>query len=115
MKRILVADDKQEVLDSLKEMLLPYYDVNTAMSGFEVLQLCSKIHYDCIIIDVNFEYGISGLQVATILRSQDKKIRILIFSAIDYSQSVRQHAVNIGATFCEKPLSLDQIHKILGD
>ncbi|MBK7994126.1 MAG: response regulator [Blastocatellia bacterium] len=113
MKKILIADDTEEVVDSLQEMLSPYYEVDVARSGFEVLELCEQVDYECVILDINFEYGVSGLEVASTLRSNNNQVSILIFSATGYTQAIRQYVVDIGATFCEKPLDLDFIHKML--
>jgi CheY-like chemotaxis protein len=115
MKKLLIADDEMDIVESIKEMLTPYYQVDTATAGFEVLQLCERERYEGLIIDVDFGPGISGLEVASILRTDNKDIKILIFSAIDYSDAVRQQVVDIGAVFCEKPLSLSFIRKILED
>ena len=113
MKRILIADDDREIVESIREMLSPYYTTDIATTGLEILQLCERETYDGLIIDVDFGPGISGLEIASIVRAQSKDIRILIFSAVDYSDAIRQQAVDLGAIFCEKPLDLDFVHEIL--
>jgi len=95
-------------------MLTPYYDVDVASSGIEVLQLCEGFPYYGLLIDVDFGPGISGLEIAAALRSLNKEIRIIVFSAIDYSDAVRQQVVDLGAQFIEKPLSLDDVLEKLG-
>ena len=113
MKKILIADDDSEVVESIRVMLSPYYSVETATTGLEVLELFDDNNYHGLIIDVDFSYGISGLQTAAKLRLKDKTLRILVFSATDYSDAVRQYAVDMGATFCEKPLKLSQVQRIM--
>jgi DNA-binding response OmpR family regulator len=115
VKNIIVADDKEEIINSINDMLAPFYRVDVATTGSEVLRMCYQNAYHGLIIDVSFGPGMSGLEVASILRARDKAIKILIFSAIDYSDEVRQHVVDIGAAFCEKPLSLEFVRKTLGD
>lgn len=115
MKNVLVADDQPDVVRSIQDMLGPFYCVDVATSGSEVLQMCSCKTYDGLIIDVEFGPGVSGLEVSSIVRARDKEIRILIFSATDYSDAVRQQAVDIGAAFCEKPLSLQSVRKALDE
>lgn len=112
-KAIIVADDKENIVKSMKKMLEPYYDVSTATSGLNVLELCDAKQYDALIIDVIFEGGMSGLETAAMLRENDKDIKIIIISAVDYSSATRQQAIKIGASFLEKPLQLERIRKIL--
>lgn len=112
-KAIIVADDKEAIVKSMKKMLEPYYEVSTATSGFDVLALCSEKHFDALIIDVIFEGGMSGLETAGMVRESDKDLKIIIMSAVNYSSATRQQAVQIGASFLEKPLQLDRIRKIV--
>lgn len=113
MKRLLVADNDSELLGSVESMLAPYYVVDTATSGLEVLDLFEKNHYTGLIIDVDFEQGINGLQIAERLRKKSKDLRIIIFSATNYSDAERQQAIDIGATFHEKPLPIELIIEIM--
>ncbi len=67
--------------------------------------MLDKKKYDGLIIDVEFKSGMSGLETVAILREQDfAYLKIIIFSATDYSNSVRQRAIQLGAVFCEKPI-----------
>jgi len=113
MKQLLVADDSPDVVDSIREMLLPYFSVEVALTGLQILRLCEMKTFDGLIIDVDFGPGMSGLEIASIVRSTNKKIKILVFSATDYSNVVRQKVVDIGAMFCEKPLRLDLVLRSL--
>lgn len=115
MRRILVADNDQYIVQSLREMLEPYYHVDTAVTGLEILDLCKAETYDGLIIDVDFGPGIDGIEMASKIRAKDKNIRILVFSATEYSDDIRRQVVDVGAIFCEKPLSLEFIRKALGD
>lgn len=115
MKRILVADDRLDVVASIQEMLAPYFEVETATTGMHVLQLCEKHHFDGLIIDVEFPEGISGLETASRVRAANKEIKLLVFSATNYTDAVRQKVVDIGGVFCEKPLKLDFVRRFVED
>ena len=113
MKSLLVADDDSQIVESIKEMLVPYYEVDISTTGIEILKMLGSKDYFGFITDIDFGPGISGLEIATMVRSKDKHIRILIFSAIDYSDAVRQQVVDIGAVFAEKPLNLDLVRRVM--
>ena len=115
MKHILVADDEIDIVESMREMLSPYFAVDIATTGIEILRLCDKESYEGLIIDVDFGPGIGGLEIASLVREKNKNIKILIFSAVDYSDAIRQQAVDLGAVFCEKPLDLAMVLRIMGE
>ncbi|MEA5468290.1 response regulator transcription factor [Spirulina sp. 06S082] len=119
MKRIIVADDEHELAQCIKDALGSEYQVDIVHSGLEVLKLYKQKKdldpYHVLILDVNFSAGINGLEVANLIRQQDREIRILIFSAYDYSDIVRQRAFDMGAEFRAKPLDPIDIHKFIQD
>ncbi len=114
MKKILIADDRSDIVESIKSMLLPLCDVDTATTGLDALVMFKKKEYDGLIIDVAFENGMNGLEIASKLRAKHKDLIILIFSATNYSDAIRQQAVDIGATFREKPLLLEDVQRVMG-
>ena len=114
MKRILVSDDDQQILISIKRMLSPYYDVDTATTATETLDKLDQGKYDALIIDVEFKSGLNGLETVAILREENyTDLKIIIFSATDYTNTVRQRAVELGAIFCEKPIKEYQIRAVI--
>jgi CheY-like chemotaxis protein len=114
MKRILIADDDQQILLSIKKMLAAYYEVDTAITAMETLEMLEKNRYDGLIIDVEFRSGMSGLETVALLREENyMDLKIIIFSATDYSNAVRQKAVELGAVFYEKPLRIEMIRSVI--
>jgi DNA-binding response OmpR family regulator len=118
MKKVLIADDEQEVAQSIRDALGSEFKVDIVHSGLEVFRLyrqgkkaCEP--YDAIILDVNFSAGINGLEVADLIRKEDQEVHILIFSAYDYSDMVRQRALDIRAEFRSKPLNPEEIYKFV--
>ncbi len=113
-KRILVADDDQQILLSIKHMLSPYYEIDVAMTAMEILDKLDKGRYDGLIIDVEFKSGMNGLETVAILREENyTDLKIIIFSATDYTNTVRQRAVELGAVFCEKPIKEELIKNVI--
>jgi DNA-binding response OmpR family regulator len=118
MKYVLIADDEDELAQSIRNALGSQFKVDIVNSGLEVIKLYKEKKkanepYDALILDVNFAAGINGLEVADLIRKGDPEIRILIFSAYDYSDVVRQRALDIGAEFRPKPLDPEEIYKFI--
>jgi signal transduction histidine kinase len=81
---ILIVDDKQENLFSLKTLLkLNLYEVDTAISGEEALKKILKNEYELVILDVQMP-GMDGYEVAENITgySKSKDIPILFLSAV---------------------------------
>ncbi|MBO5551971.1 MAG: response regulator, partial [Lachnospiraceae bacterium] len=53
MKKVLVVDDMQTVLDQAKELLKGIFEVNTALSTSEALKLMEEDIPDIILCDIN--------------------------------------------------------------
>jgi signal transduction histidine kinase len=81
---ILIVDDKQENLFSLKSLLkVNLYDVDTAISGEEALKKILKNEYELVILDVQMP-GMDGYEVAENITgySKSRDIPILFLSAV---------------------------------
>lgn len=71
-KRILAVDDDAPALSALKQNLAQRgYDVQTAPSGEEALELIERESYDLFILDVNMP-GMNGLEVCKRIRQNPK-------------------------------------------
>lgn len=95
---ILIVDDKQENLFSLKALLrLNLYEVDTAMSGEEALKKILKNEYELIILDVQMP-GMDGYEVAENITgySKSKDIPILFLSAVNIDKRFVTKGYNSG-------------------
>jgi len=71
-KRILAVDDDLPALQALKLNLAQRgYDVQTAGSGEDALELIERESYDLFILDVNMP-GVNGLEVCKQIRQNPK-------------------------------------------
>jgi DNA-binding NtrC family response regulator len=113
MKRVLIADDDVFIVESTRQMLAPYYIVDTATTGSEASMLFMENHYDGFITDVDFKYGINGLELLSRLRPHAQGCKFIVVSGIHYSDAVRQQAVDMGAVFTERPLTLELIQRVM--
>ena len=80
--RILVVDDEQEVLSSLKEILEHEgYKVDTATNGIDALDKLSRKNFSIVLSDIRMP-AMDGIEFAEILKNhpQLKRIPIILFS-----------------------------------
>ena len=98
--KILLADDSVLMLETLQEMLSVYNKVEivgTYKNGTDALEAMRILKPDLAIVD-NKMPGLSGLEVLTEIRKENKvmKFIILTFFAQDY---YRQMALKAGADY----------------
>jgi len=113
VKRVLVADDQPAIPEAIRDALEDEYWIDIATTAYDVVDMVLSEHYDALIIDVDFGPGETGLEVAERIRQYNSELRILIISAVAYSDAVRQKVVDLGAKFCEKPVPMDTIRRFL--
>jgi signal transduction histidine kinase len=107
---ILIVDDKQENLYSLKALLrLNLYEVDTAMSGEEALKRILKNEYELIILDVQMP-GMDGYEVAETITgySRSRDIPIIFLSAVNIDKRfVTKGYASGGVDYITKPFDPD--------
>lgn len=107
---ILIVDDKQENLFSLKTLLqLNVYDVDTASSGEEALKKILRNEYELIILDVQMP-GMDGYEVAEIITgySKSKDIPIIFLSAVNIDKRfITKGYTSGGVDYVTKPFDPD--------
>jgi len=107
MKRILLVDDKDDVIDMLTVVLGRYgYHVTAFMEGQAALDaLRGDDPFDLLIVDIRMA-PVNGLEVIAGARDCRPAIPILVISAYDDPETV-ERAFELGCTkFIKKPLYL---------
>jgi signal transduction histidine kinase len=107
---ILIVDDKEENLFSLKTLLqLNLYEVDTAASGEEALKKILKKNYALIILDVQMP-GMDGYEVAETITgySKTKNIPIIFLSAVNVDKRfITKGYTSGGVDYVTKPFDPD--------
>lgn len=108
MYKILLTDDEQIVIDSLKFIIDKNFseqmEVTTALSGTEALEKVSKEEIDIIFMDINMP-GLTGLETVNLIKKIKPETVIVILSAFDRFQYA-QEAMNLGAfKYITKPVN----------
>jgi DNA-binding NarL/FixJ family response regulator len=99
--RILIADDNQRVRCGVRALLssdLSYEICGEAADGTEALRVARELLPDLILLDISMP-GLSGLEVARLVRQQLPKTKILVMSQHDTAQLL-PHVLEAGAHAC---------------
>lgn len=112
LKRILLVDDDQSLLEMVGETLrLTNYEVTTASSGEEALRLCTHEKFGCVITDLMMPKP-NGLELIRELRSLIRCPRRIVL------MSASSDPVDLGGettTFLAKPFEARQLLTTLQD
>jgi DNA-binding NtrC family response regulator len=111
-RSVLIVDDEKIIRDSLKDWLKDGYQVTTAETGEEALELVKKQDFDVMVLDVKLT-GKGGLQVLKEVKESKPQIKSIIITAYP-SLDLAIEAMKAGATdYLVKPFSLDQLEKLM--
>jgi len=108
---LLYVEDDAEVREHIAEFLRRYYkSVYESDSAEEGLKLYEQYQPDILLLDINLG-GMSGVELATLIRQKDEKIRIVISTAYTNKEFMLQ-AIELGLTrYLVKPLTNEDLVK----
>ncbi|BCS35535.1 hypothetical protein TBR22_A47680 [Luteitalea sp. TBR-22] len=94
--RVVVADDHPQLVESLRALLAPAYDVvATAHDGHGLLRAALEHHPDLIVADIAMP-GLNGLDAASQVKARLPGVR-LVFFTIDEDRDTVAEALRRGA------------------
>jgi len=107
--RILLAEDESKLAQIIKdELTRNNYKVDIASNGNEATTLFAQNSYSLIVIDINLPFK-NGIQVCKEIREKNKKIPILMLTAIGQVQD-KVIAFEAGADdYMVKPFHFDEL------
>ena len=113
--RILIVDDEKNMRKTLADILHDEgYEVATAATGDEAVELCSKSEFDVILMDVRMP-GIDGVEAFRRIRRHREGVRVILMSAYDAAQ-LKEAALDEGAiAFLSKPLDVRKVIQLIGE
>jgi len=109
--RVVLAEDSDVVRRGIRKLLNKAADVEVvgeAKNGFEALQLVKELSPDILLLDVEMPF-LNGIEVARRLRKDGNKVQILVLSAYDDKEYIRQMLINGAAGYLIKDESPEQI------
>lgn len=108
--RLLIIDDNEEILASLKSFLSKKdYDVVSASNGLDALKLIEAAtdDFDLVITDLVMP-NISGVAVTAIIKKQNQKMPVIAITG--YGEQPEALAKEVHADLVmEKPFKLDEL------
>ena len=110
MKKILAVDDNCDNIAIIEELLEREYDLRTATTGEEALEIARRFKPDLILLDIMMP-GIDGYEVCRRLRSKPafKETKIIMVTAKGALDD-KVAGYEVGADdFITKPFSEDNI------
>jgi CheY-like chemotaxis protein len=126
MKRILIVDDSPVVLAQLSDDFSSYYDVVTAKSGEEAIEIledpvrggiCFSNEFDLIITDLLMP-GMSGFDLADFVRKRNRVNRyspvILLTTEKINKEDARRHGCIAYFSKTDKKRLVSMVHILLG-
>ena len=108
-KSILIVDDEESILNSLrKDLVSENYSVTTALSGEEALKSLHSNHFDLVISDLVMP-GIDGIRVLQEAKTIDPEISVIILTGYgDMTSAIA--ALRVGADdYLLKPCDIDEL------
>jgi len=110
-RKVLVIDDEQIVLDSVKKILTSEnYDVEVTLSGKKGIKKAVKNSYDIVLTDIRMP-DVNGLIVLRDIKREKPAMPIIIITGYGSVRSAVQ-AMKLGAAdYIEKPFDPDEFIK----
>lgn len=115
MKKILIVDDEQDIVESLKFVLETYdYTCYTAYNGEDGLRLAKEIQPDLMILDVMMP-RINGFKISRLLKfdKKYKDIPILMVTARSQEEDKLIGEETGVDEYITKPFDIDEVVKIV--
>jgi DNA-binding response OmpR family regulator len=109
MIKFLIVDDEPDVVDSVSELFtLRNYNVITATSGTQALEMVKKENPNIIILDIRMP-DISGMEVLKEVKKSHPKTRVIMLTGVE-DDATKNMAIGLGASgYLTKPYSYSDL------
>jgi len=109
---ILIVEDEAIVRESLNDWLKDIYQVTTAETGEEALELIGKRDFDVLIVDVRLPEK-SGLEVLKEVKETKPHIKCIVITAYP-SVELAVEAMKLGAVdYLVKPVAPERLEELI--
>lgn len=112
IQSLLVVDDEPLIREVISLHFRDHYDVSTAASGKEAIEIAGQRPFAVIILDLKME-GMSGIETLQVLRRISPLSQVIILTAYQSIESAID-AVNYGAAgYLTKPVEKPQLQQVV--
>jgi CheY-like chemotaxis protein len=111
-KSVLIVDDEQVMRESLRDWLKDGYEVATAETGEDTIELIKNRDFDTLILDIRLS-GRSGIEVLRQVKKIKPQINTIIMTAYP-SVELAVEAMKAGAKeYLVKPFSPNRLERLI--
>jgi len=112
-RKIMVVDDRWGIRKLLSEVLQGVgYQVVTASSGKEALELMKEHTVDLILLDMKMS-GMDGLETLTLLKKVRPQTVVLIMTAYEEVEGLKEASRRGAAGYISKPFDIEEIKALI--
>lgn len=106
---IMVVDDRAGIRRLLQEVLQGAdYKVLTASGGHEAIALINENHVDLVLLDMKMS-GMDGLETLTILKKVRSQVIILIMTAYEELEVLKEAKRRGASGYISKPFDIEEL------
>lgn len=111
--RILVVDDEEEVLNTLKEFLtVKGYEVHTARDGLEAIEKMKEVRPHVVFLDIIMP-GMGGIDALKEIKKIDPLVGVIMATAVT-DEELGKRTLQLGAyDYITKPFDLNYIETVV--
>jgi len=109
---ILVVDDEVGPRESIRMIMKPYHEIQTAKSGAEALQKITDESFDLVTLDLNMP-DMHGVEVLKRIKEKKQEIEVVIITGYG-SLETAQQAIRYGAfDYITKPFNIKEFISVV--
>ncbi len=110
---ILIVDDEESILSALTKFLtIKGYDVSTAASGEEALDVLRRLKIAGLVVDVRMP-GLSGIDLVPKVLEIEPNAAILMLTAVNDATTASLCMQRGAMEYLTKPIDLEELHKAI--
>jgi len=106
--KVLVIDDDPKISYHLSQGLRDSYEILSARSGLEGLELLEEGKPDLVLLDIKMP-GMNGIEVLDKIKKKDQGLDVIMLSGHDETQNVVESIKKGAAEFIKKPFDIKEL------
>jgi len=115
-ERVLIVEDEPDLMDVAASLFTSMgYDVVTAASGREAIDVLERQDVDILFTDVVMPHGMNGIELASYTREHYPRTKIMLASGYPLPALKQRHGKDLSEfAFVNKPYRLSDLARTLG-